>query len=140
MDTINEYVDKGLLDKCQHKELPIAIYKYSRKCQFDRVWDNVTLNMRGTVLDEEGNVVARTFPKFFNIEEMKELPDLPFEVFEKYDGSLGILFNYAGEWHIATQGSFYSDVAKYAKIILDRNPLYKDVFSEKFTFLFEIIY
>ena len=140
MDTINEYVDGKILDRCLHKELHIAIYKYSRDCQFDKIWDPITLNMRGTVLDEDGNVVARTFPKFFNLEEGAELPDLPFEVFEKLDGSLGILFHYAGEWHIATQGSFYSDVAIYAREMLARNESYKEVFSEKFTFLFEIIY
>lgn len=139
IETINEYVAKGLLDKCEHKELPIAIYKYSRNCQFEWNWDDVTMNMRGTVLDDEGNVVAKTFPKFFNIES-DNFPNLPFEVFEKLDGSLGILFNYMDEWHLATQGSFYSDVAIYAQEILKRNETYKDVFSEKFTFLFEILY
>ena len=139
IETINEYVAKGLLDKCEHKELPIALYKYSRNCQFEWTWDNITMNMRGTVLDTEGNVVAKTFPKFFNIES-DNFPNLPFEVFEKLDGSLGILFNYEGEWHLATSGSFYSDVADYAKEILKKNETYKEVFSEKFTFLFEIIY
>ena len=139
IQTINEYVAKGLIDKCEHKKLPIAIYKYSRNCQFEWIWDDVTMNMRGTVLDKEGNVVAKTFPKFFNFEE-ETLPNLPFEVFEKLDGSLGVLFNFQGEWHLATQGSFYSDQAIYAQEILARNETYKDVFSEKFTFLFEILY
>jgi RNA ligase len=139
IEEVNEYVAKGLVDKCQHKELPIAIYKYSRNCQFEWIWDDVTMNMRGTVLDEEGNLIARTFPKFFNIDE-SNIPNLPFEVFEKLDGSLVILFFYAGEWHLATQGSFYSDQAIYAQEILRRNETYKDVFSEKFTFLFEILY
>ena len=139
IETINEYVAKGLLDKCEHQKLPIAIYKYSRNCQFEWTWDNITMNMRGTVLDSEGNVVAKTFPKFFNIES-DNFPNLPFEVFEKLDGSLGVLFNYEGEWHLATQGSFYSEQAIYAKEILERNETYKDVFSEKFTFLFEILY
>jgi RNA ligase len=138
---IESYVTRDLLGKCEHKTLPISIYKYSRNCQFERIWDNVTLNMRGTVLDDEGNVVARTFPKFFNMEEEPDyFSDLPFEVFEKLDGSLGILFFYANGWHIATQGSFYSDQAIYAQKILAKNETYKDVFSEKFTFLFEIIY
>jgi RNA ligase len=139
IEEVNEYVAKGLVDKCEHKELPIAIYKYSRNCQFEWIWDNITMNMRGTVLDENGNLIARTFPKFFNIDE-GNIPNLPFEVFEKLDGSLGVLFNYEGEWHLATQGSFYSDIAIYAQEILKRNETYKDVFSEKFTFLFEIIY
>lgn len=139
IETINEYVAKGLLDKCEHKELPIAIYKYSRNCQFEWIWDNVTMNMRGTVLDENGNVVAKTFPKFFNIES-GNFPNLPFEVFEKLDGSLGILFNYEGEWHLATSGSFYSDQAIYGKKILEKNKLYIDGLSKDFTYLFEIIY
>ncbi len=139
IEEVNKYVAKGLVDKCQHKELPIAIYKYSRNCQFEWIWDEVTMNMRGTVLDGEGNLIARTFPKFFNIDE-SNIPNLPFEVFEKLDGSLGILFFYAGEWHLATQGSFYSDQAIYGKEILDRNNLYVDVLSKDFTYLFEIIY
>jgi RNA ligase len=138
---IESYVERSLLDKCDHKTLPISIYKYSRNCQFERIWDNVTLNMRGTVLDDEGNIVARTFPKFFNMEEEPDyFSDLPFEVFSKLDGSLGILFFYAGEWHLATQGSFYSDQAIYGKEILDRNNLYVDLLSKDFTYLFEIIY
>jgi len=139
IETINEYVAKGLLDKCEHKELPIALYKYSRNCQFEWNWDNITMNMRGTVLDTEGNVVAKTFPKFFNIES-DNFPNLPFEVFEKLDGSLGILFSYEGEWHLATQGSFYSEQAIYAQKILAGNKLYIDGLSKDFTYLFEIIY
>jgi RNA ligase len=141
IDEINSRVQSGLLTKCDHLQHPISIYKYSRNCQFERIWDSVTLNMRGTVLDDKGNIVARTFPKFFNVEEEPDyFSDLPFEVFEKLDGSLGILFHYSGEWHLATQGSFYSDQAIYAQSILARNETYKDIFSEKYTFLFEIIY
>lgn len=140
IDTINNYVERGLLEKCEHRDLPIAIYKYSRKCQFDRMWDEITLNMRGTVLDNIGNIIAKPFPKFFNIEEVQEIPDQPFDVYEKYDGSLIILFFYDGGWHTATQGSFYSDQAIYAKKLIERNPKSLDKLSEKFTFLFEIIY
>jgi RNA ligase len=140
IDEVNARVESGLLNRCDHAEHPISIYKYSRDCQFERVWDYYTLNLRGTVLDEHGNIVARAFPKFFNIEEVQEIPNPPFEVYEKMDGSLGILFFYGGDWHLATQGSFYSDVAIKGKEILDRNKLYAEKLSEKFTFLFEIIY
>jgi RNA ligase len=48
------------------------------------------------VLDNEGNVVAKPFPKFFNMEELLDtgIPNESFEVFEKMDGSLGIFFYY----------------------------------------------
>jgi RNA ligase len=36
------------------------------------MWDDITLNCRGLVLDTEGNVIAKPFPKFFNYEEIKD--------------------------------------------------------------------
>jgi RNA ligase len=140
VNILNDYIEKGLLEKNSHPTLPIDIYNYSRECQFSQAWDEITLNMRGTVLDHEGNVVARAFPKFFNMEEHKpgEIPTEEFEVFEKMDGSLGILFQYADEWHLATKGSFTSDQAKKGKEILSRYK-YERLLPE-FTYLFEIIY
>jgi len=140
VNILNDYIERGLLEKNSHPTLPIDIYNYSRECQFSQVWDEITLNMRGTVLDREGNVVARAFPKFFNMEEHKpeDIPNEEFEVFEKMDGSLGILFYYAGEWHLATKGSFVSDQAVKGKEILNR---YKyERLLPGFTYLFEIIY
>jgi RNA ligase len=63
------------------------------------VWDEITLNCRGLVLDNEGNVIAKPFPKFFNYEEhnAEEIPNELFEVYEKMDGSLGIWFYYERE-------------------------------------------
>ena len=76
LNILNDYIERGLLIKNSHPTLPIDIYNYSRECQFSEAWDEITLNMRGTVLDREGNIVARTFPKFFNMEEHKpgEIP------------------------------------------------------------------
>jgi hypothetical protein len=54
--------------------------------------------------------------------------------------SLGIMFHYANEWHLATRGSFVSEQAIKGKEILDRNNLYVDLLSKDFTYLFEIIY
>jgi len=55
--------------------------------------------MRGTILDIEGNVIAKPFPKFFNYEEHEpeEIPNESFRVYEKLDGSLGIIFYYERE-------------------------------------------
>ena len=140
LNILNGYIEKGLLIKNSHPTLPIDIYNYSRECQFSEVWDDITLNMRGTVLDHHGNVVARTFPKFFNMEEHKseEIPNEPFSVFEKMDGSLGILFNYDGEWHLATRGSFVSEQAIRGKEILKKYR-YLNLIPDC-TYLFEIIY
>lgn len=93
---LNDYIDRGLVIKQDHPSLPLSIYNYSRECQYNSQWDDITLNCRGLVLDNEGNVVAKPFPKFFNMEELLDtgIPNESFEVFEKMDGSLGIFFYY----------------------------------------------
>jgi RNA ligase len=96
LNILNEYIEKGLIIKQVHPTLPLSIYNYSRTCQYDKLWDDITLNCRGLVLDNEGNVIAKPFPKFFNYEEhtADEIPNELFDVYEKMDGSLGILFYY----------------------------------------------
>jgi RNA ligase len=96
LSILNDYIDRGLVIKQDHPSLPLSIYNYSRECQYNSQWDDITLNCRGLVLDNEGNVVAKPFPKFFNMEELMDtdIPNESFEVFEKMDGSLGIFFYY----------------------------------------------
>ena len=121
-----------------HPTLPLTIWNYSEKVQYDNLWDDITIQTRGLVTDDKGNIVARPFKKFFNDSEKKHTPTPDFDVYEKMDGSLGILFNYKGEWVLATRGSFTSDQAvKGFEMIqkYDYQKLHKD-----YTYLFEIIY
>lgn len=94
----------------------LRLYCYSRKCVYERRWDVFTLMARGLVLDPvAGRVVATPFPKFFNAGEGDQLiPDLPFETFEKLDGSLIILYFHNGTWRTSTKGGFDSSQAKWA--------------------------
>jgi RNA ligase len=96
---LNDYIEKGLVIKQVHPTLPLSIYNYSRTCQYGGLWDEITLACRGLVLDNEGNVIAKPFPKFFNYEEhtAEEIPNELFDVYEKMDGSLGICFYYERE-------------------------------------------
>jgi RNA ligase len=97
------------------------------------------LSCRGLVTDDKGIVAARPFRKFFNIEEGKHIPTSDFEVFEKMDGSLGIMFKYNGEVICATRGSFASDQAVWmSKFAKEYN--YQNIIVDGFTYLFEIIY
>ena len=145
LEILNQYVKDGWVERNDHPSLPISIYNYSRKTQYEGKWDDITLKTRGLVLDNEGNVVAKSFDKFFNYEELvgskfkpSQIPNEPFEVFEKMDGSLGILFNYGGEWILATKGSFSSDQAIRGMEILKKYRYERLI--KGFTYLFEIIY
>jgi RNA ligase len=141
LEILQDYIDRGLVVKQNHPTLPLSIYNYSRNTQYEGAWDDITMNCRGLVLDNEGNVVAKPFPKFFNMEELSdgEIPRESFEVFEKMDGSLGIFFYYGGECHMATRGSFASEQAIKGMEIAKRLG-YDKCCVNGYTYLFEIIY
>ncbi|MFN8349504.1 MAG: T4 RnlA family RNA ligase [Spirosomataceae bacterium] len=127
----------------KHPSAPLYIYNYTPKTQYDRVWNEWTLACRGLILDEEYNIVARPFGKFFNLGEMENqvIPNEPFEVFEKLDGSLGILYWHEGKPFIASRGSFSSEQALVATELLHTRytQLIPQLDPTK-TYLFEIIY
>jgi RNA ligase len=146
LNILEDYIDRGLVMRQTHPNLPLSIYNYTRTCQYDSMWDDVTINCRGLILDTEGNVIAKPFPKFFNYEELvgnkfkhSQIPNEYFDVYEKMDGSLGICFNYNGEWHMATRGSFISEQAVKGKLMLDKLDT-KNGLIPGYTYLFEIIY
>lgn len=140
---LNEMMAEGFVVRQNHPEADLFIYNYSQKAQYDRVWNEVTLNCRGLIMDSNMNIVARPFPKFFNLgeQENQHVPNEPFEVYEKMDGSLGILYWHNNQPFIATRGSFTSDQSVKANAILQAK--YGHVLanlSPAKTYLFEIIY
>ncbi len=118
--TYNEilpYIEKGLISENRHPEdNDVAILNYTQEQQFSGVWDDITRQCRGLIMNvRTGDIIARPFPKFFNYQEhvAKGWP-IPNEtpiISEKLDGSLGILYELNGEPWIATRGSFVSDQA-----------------------------
>ncbi|MET9615946.1 RNA ligase [Kitasatospora indigofera] len=121
-------IEAGHVTRKPHPTLPISIYTYTPICQYGHVWTPVTMRCRGLIADDaSGEVVALPFPKIF-VTAMHGLHDFapalpaePFEVFEKADGSLAIVFHHAGRWHAASKGSFISEQARWAQQVLDRS-------------------
>lgn len=131
---------EGLLYIQKHPEADLFIHNYSQYTQFERVWIPETLNSRGLITTGEGMIVARPFAKFFNFGEQDlPIPNEPFEVFEKMDGSLGILYFLDGEPQIATRGSFISEQSERANAIFRRKYAHIPL-DPSITYLFEIIY
>lgn len=120
-------IDAGYVTRKSHPELPLSIYTYTRTAQYERVWNQVTTRCRGLVAgDTTGAIVALPLPKFFNVGEHESgqpyapaLPDEPFEVYDKVDGSLAVVFHYADRWRVASKGSFISAQATWAQRLLD---------------------
>lgn len=145
LDALNEEIGNGFVQTRRHPTLPLTIYTYTRHCQYDRHWTFITRQCRGLVVADDGEVVAWPFPKFFNVTEhdtgqpyAPPLPNEPFSIFEKMDGSLGIVFFYDDKWHVASKGSFTSEQAEWANRYLDRRNTAQ--LNPDFTYLCEIIY
>ena len=143
--TLDKYVEEGWIIRKSHPYLPLSIYNYSQKTQYEKYWDDITLMCRGVITDDStGKIIIKPFPKFFNYEELK-INDIPWETSEyiylqeKMDGSLGISFNYGGEWILSTRGSFTSDQAIKGLEIL-RSKYNLDSFNPLFSYILEIIY
>ncbi|MFD7258147.1 RNA ligase [Streptomyces sp. NPDC059874] len=143
---LTQAIDAGYVTRKTHPELPLSIYTYTRTAQYEHVWNQVTTRCRGLVADDTtGAIVALPLPKFFNVSEHESgrpyapaLPDEPFEVYDKVDGSLAVVFHYAGRWHVASKGSFISAQATWAQRRLDG----KDTAGLRpgVTYLAEILY
>jgi RNA ligase len=99
LQQLENYSQNGLLQKQTHPKFDLTIWNYSPKVQYERLWDEITIQCRGLVTNSKGDVVARPFKKFFNYEEHKpeDIPNEDYVVYEKMDGSLGILFYYEEE-------------------------------------------
>jgi len=150
---LKKAVDAGLVSVEKHPTENLYIYNYKREAvrEAENPWvSDLLRKCRGIILDGEGNIVARPFEKFFNLEEFANLPEdiippgtleLPYTISEKYDGSLGIMYWTKDGPALATRSTFVSDQAKCGTEIL-RNKYYhtfKNLPHDK-TFLFEIIY
>lgn len=142
----DKLVDAGYLNKKESGDL--VLYNYTEKTTYDKMWNKYTMECRGLILNKvTGETVARPFPKFFNLSELenKELGSIPvgesYKVYDKADGSLGILYQDTdGSYKIATRGSFESDQAKIAKEMLNNTVKTFPLEVRDYTLCFEIIY
>lgn len=141
---IQEMVDQKYIYCQHHPEAPLLLWSYSRSAQMDRVWNPATCMCRGIITTEDYQIVARPFGKFWNIEEIQDkttIPNEDFEVFEKLDGSLGILYWIGDDPYITTKGSFTSDQGSHATKILRERYLEATMKLDRSkTYLFEIIW
>ena len=117
---LQPYLDANLVSQQRHPTHPhLVILNYTTKCQYEQVWDPVTLQCRGLILDTEREQVhAACLRKFFNIQEYTQhgwaIPQEPPVIYTKYDGWYGALSWMKNKPWISTRGSFTSPGAVWA--------------------------
>lgn len=121
-------------------------------------WNNpLFLLARGLILDENGNIIAKPYSKFFNWNELLNREDLTdktkdlckweegdFTVSSKLDGSLIICFLYEEELEFSSSGSFTSEHSQMARTLFYKqfSKSQQDfliVLAKENTILFELI-
>lgn len=155
LNLLEAHLAHGYVRQQAHPTLPLVILNYTHAAQWDRAWDPITCQCRGLIVDDEGEVVARPWEKFFNYGEFDEGVldlDAPVTVRDKLDGSLGIMYpdpTQPSGYAIATRGSFTSEQALRGTELLQSYLLYSAPGELPvtrwtpllgITYLFEIIY
>ncbi len=120
----------------------LLIFNYTAAAQYAKSWNFFERVSRGLIINRNtGEVVARPFDKFFNWGERgHKAHGHIVGVYEKLDGSLGILYRHPqGDYRITTRGSFDSEQGAWATRFLHESFIL-DGLPTEYTLLFEIIY
>ncbi len=102
----------------------ISSFNFTRDAFYDKHWDDATVTARGLFVDTStGNVVARAYNKFFNINERPETKMISIRnkleaygsavAYKKYNGFLGILSFYNGGLHFHSKSTDQGDYARW---------------------------
>lgn len=97
-----------------------VLFKYTQDCVNEDAWNDINRQARGIIFyAPTATIVARPFDKFFNLDERQEtklenLPNEPFVVWEKLDGSCCSAYLHFNEIRCATPGSYESPQAQWA--------------------------
>lgn len=142
----------NLLIRYEESENRVLLH-YSQFPTYSRDWNNTTRVSRGLVIDlDDYKVIVHPYNKFFNYFEAPEtkednLPDLPYEVATKLDGSEGILYPAKdGSLRIITKGGFNTEQGAFATSILlskyakQAQEIQTRRLFDNYTFTFEILY
>ena len=137
-----ELMHEGLVYIKRHPQYPLFLLNYTPRTQYRQKWCKELVHARGLVVGEDGKILARPLPKFFNhyeINDLEELQDEEYEVYEKFDGSLVIMFHYENQPIFCTRGSFISEQAVKGYEIFRAK--YKNIsINKEYTYCFEVIY
>lgn len=130
----------------------IHSFNFSRKVFYNRSWNELNTHARGLFVDiEKRKIVARSYEKFWNIEEresssifslMKTFKGQKIKAYKKENGYLGLVSLVNGELHFFTKSTDTGDYADWFKNIWKNLPIDEDYIKKHLgdcTMIFEVI-
>jgi hypothetical protein len=126
----------------------IFVLKYRKKVFYDNLWDKFLEHCRGTIVDNDFNIVSYPFQKIYNYGIEKEAPKLDkgtkVTAFRKVNGFMVAMTVHNGELLVSTTGSTDSPYVDMAKEMMATHMPLTDwrmalgtVEAEGVTFMFE---
>ena len=134
----------------------IVSLNFTRNAFQDGIWNDETIKARGLFINKvTGDIVARSYNKFFQYDEKPETKDYvdnhlvyPLYISKKFNGFLGIISVYNDEFFIATKSTNEGEYCEYFKEILnktlfaneeDKNELFNILKEHHCTATFEVM-
>lgn len=123
----------------------INVLKYKRRVFYDNLWNEYLEECRGTLVDDNYNVVSMPFTKIYNFRVEDKSPVLsdetPIIAYRKVNGFMGAITYHNGDLLVSTTGSIDSEFCGYIYSLIDRDH-YLSVLKDypDFTFLFEVVH
>ena len=134
----------------------IVSLNFTRNAFQDGIWNDETIKARGLFINKvDGDIVARSYNKFFQYDEKPETKDYvdnhlvyPLYISKKFNGFLGIISVYNDEFFVATKSTNEGEYCEYFKEILnktifaneeDKNELFTVLKEHNCTATFEVM-
>lgn len=123
----------------------LSVIKYTKRAFYENHWNRYLEECRGTVIDEDWNVVSRPFTKIYNFGLEKNAPvladDVEVDAYRKVNGFMVSVSWYNNDVLVSTTGSLDSAFVDMAKDLLDIDRARKVCASwPTTTFLFECVH
>lgn len=127
----------------------IYVLKYKKTVFFDNLWNDYLEECRGTIVDEEFNVISRPFTKIYNYGIEAKAPKLADETkvtaFRKVNGFMVAMTWYNDEILVSTTGSTDSPYVEMAKEVMLKQmdlPKWEVILKANagWTFMFECVH
>ena len=118
IEALKKNIQNGYVKETEHPTLPLKIFNYTPKAQFENEWNPITRMCRGLVLDDDYNIIIKCPEKFFNVGEplAAKVDLLNARITEKNDGYyISIKLDPDYGLIVTSRGSFsnqYVDAAK----------------------------
>lgn len=143
--TFDKYVQMGLLKSASSNGK--TVYCYNEFCQFSQLWNTITRQARGIVFSDDGELLQRCVPKFFNLGEREGIVDYEMMskdmqenclVEEKLDGCLIKVSRTDTGLLVTSKCSFDNEYVDTAKQVIESH-YSPENFTPGLTYHFELL-